>query len=142
MYKRIIIVPGSRRASLDVWRVSRTGGGTAKHAHYDLIAPDDVPSSGTYEITQDGSDCGSVDIQPQTARWNRDGAMLRVTQGLIGESFGRLAEDDVDGRYQSYDDAMTRGIENLAYGHPQLYANLSSGGKALYDALNPSCTFD
>jgi len=139
--RRIIIVAGDRRASYDVWRVSRTGDGTAKHAHYDLIASDDMPSSGDFAITQDGSDCGTLSIEPYRSGDLVDDSVLTVRSGLGIEHFHLLGPSDTE-RDRQYDDAVTRGIVATSSDDPSLYEHLSIFTRFFYSELTPRCTYD
>lgn len=128
---RIVVTGGDRRLSYDVWRVS-SDGSSVKHGHYDLIAADDVPSSGEFSITQDGSDCGTLTIAPAgpAERFAPEG-FLRVAYGLISRTytFHSLPAADAD-RYKMYDDAVSRRM-------------LNAGSQSdVYDDLNPNCTYD
>lgn len=140
--RRIIITAGERRASYDVWRVSQSGDGTAKHAHYDLIAADDVPSSGSFSITQDGSDCGNLSIETYQEHDLLIPGFLTVRYGALGiEHFRRLNTGDA-ARYRAYDDAITRRFGQLAYDDPRVYSGLSFFEKFFYSELTPQCMFD
>jgi hypothetical protein len=140
--RRIVIVAGSRRASYDVWRVSTSGDGTALHSHYDLIASDDAPSSGTFAVTQDGSDCGTLSIQPY-APPRGNVAAIEVRRGLLGVEHFTAAWIDSDANATKvFDGEMSREIANVASAKPQLYAKLSFFYKFVYGELTPQCRFD
>ena len=138
--RRIVIVPGDRRASYDVWRVSRSGDGTGKRAHFDLIASDDAPSSGRFFITQNGTNCGTLTIEPLQSGGIRL-RVLVVRYGIGIERFYPLPEGDAR-RYGEYDDANTRGILEIASARPRLYGALSVLGRIFYSELSPNCRYD
>ena len=141
--RRIVIAAGSRRASYDVWRVSTSGDGTALHSHYDLIASDDVPSSGTFAVTQEGSDCGTFSIQPYSPPRSNVSA-IEVRRGLLGvEHFIAAWPGQSDPiATKLFDGQMSRGIANLAAARPQLYSRLSFFYRFVYGELTPQCQFD
>jgi len=140
--RRIVIVNGARRASYDVWRVSDGGDGTARHAHYDLIASDEVPSSGNFAATQDGTDCGTFSIEPLQWRGGVFDEILTVRYGLLGvEHFAMRPAGDA-ARYREYDEAIERRAAQLAADKPRLYGSLSLLGKFFYSELTPRCTYD
>lgn len=140
--RRIIITAGERRASYDVWRVSRSGDGTAKHAHYDLIAADEAPSSGAFAITQEGSDCGSLSIENDEEHDHALDGILTVRYGVLGIEHFRLLNQGDATRYHDYDEAITRRYAQLANDDPRIYSGLSFFGKFFYSELTPHCMFD
>lgn len=140
--RRIVITAGSRRASYDVWRVSKSGNGTAVHAHFDLVAPDDVPSSGTFAVTQDGTDCGTLSIEPY-ARPRSNIAAIEVRRGLLGVEHFVLDSRDTDPTSTSiYDEQLNREIVRLAASRPRLYGRLPFFYKFVYGELTPECEYD
>lgn len=140
--RRIVILAGERRASYDVWRVSPSGDGTALHSHYDLIASDDVPSSGTFTVTQEGSDCGTLSIQPY-APPRSNIAAIEVRRGMLGVERFVLAWPGSDVKSASiYDGQMNREIAGIAAADPHLYSRLSFFYKFVYGELTPQCQFD
>jgi hypothetical protein len=140
--RRIVIAAGERRASYDVWRVSPSGDGTALHSHYDLIAADDVPSSGTFTVTQEGSDCGTLSIQPYAPPRSNVGA-IEVRRGVLGVEHFILSWPGSDAKAASlYDGEISREIAQVAATSPHLYTRLSFFYKFVYGELTPQCQFD
>jgi hypothetical protein len=140
--RRIVITANTRRASYDIWRVSTSGDGTALHAHYDLIAPDEVPSSGTFTVTQDGSDCGSISVEPYNPP-RSNVAALEVRRGVLGvEHFVSISPNSDANTANVFDGQTSREIAQLAAANPHLYARLPFFYKFVYGELTPSCTFD
>jgi hypothetical protein len=140
--RRIVIVAGDRRASYDVWRVSTSGDGNALHAHYDLIAADAVPSSGSFEVTQDGSDCGTLTIEPYSPPRSNVEA-IEVRRGLLGVEHFVLTSPDYDPKYaDTFDAQIAHNVAQIASAQPRLYSRLSIFYKFVYGELTPSCTYD
>jgi hypothetical protein len=140
--RRIVIAAGDRRASYDLWRVSPSDDGIALHAHYDLIASDDVPTSGTFAVTQDGSDCGTLSIQPY-APPRSNVLAIEVRRGLLGvEHFVRESPASDPNSTKVSDAQMSREIAQIAAGRPQLYRHLPFFYKFVYGELTPQCQFD
>jgi hypothetical protein len=140
--RRIVITAGMRRASYDIWRVSPSGDGTALHSHFDLIASDEVPSSGTFAVTQEGSDCGTLSIEPYAPPESNIGAIV-VRRGVLGIEHFALATPEANAAATDLFDAqMSREIAQMAATTPQLYSKLSFFYKFVYGELTPQCQFD
>lgn len=140
--RRIVITAGERRASYDIWRVSPSGDGTALHLHFDLIALDDVPSSGNFDVTQEGSDCGTLSIEPY-APPNSNIAAIVVRRGAFGiEHFALATSPSNAAATNVFDSQLSREMARMAAATPQLYDNLSFFYKFVYGELTPQCQFD
>jgi hypothetical protein len=140
--RRIVITAGERRASYDIWRVSTAGDGTALHSHYDLIAADDVPTSGIFTVTQEGSDCGTLSIEPYDPPRSNIAA-IEVRRGVLGVEHFALASPVSNAASTRFLDAeSSREIAQLAAMNPRLYSRLPFFYKFVYGELTPQCQFD
>jgi hypothetical protein len=140
--RRIVITAGLRRASYDIWRVSPSGDGTALHSHFDLIASDEVPSSGTFSVTQEGSDCGTLSIEPYAPPLSNVEAIV-VRRGVLGiEHFARATPQTDPAATRLFDAQLNSQIAQMAAATPQLYSKLSFFYKFVYGELTPQCQFD
>jgi hypothetical protein len=139
--RRLIVTSGSRRLSYDVWRVSEAGDGTSRHAHFDLIGSDDVPDSGRFSVTQDGTDCGTMWVQPYRDGDGVHDEILILTYD--GESqpvgSGAIKDRPVPDQYAAADEQSMQHIAFIAAEHPNLYATLNRRDRAEYSALLPDC---
>jgi hypothetical protein len=139
--RRLIVTSGERRLSYDVWRISPTGDGTSRHAHYDLIASDQVPDSGAFAVTQDGTDCGTMWIQPYRDGDGVHDEILILTYDGVSEPLGSGAIKDrpTPEQYPEQDREYMQQIAVLAAERPNLYAMMNRRQKSDYSALLPDC---
>lgn len=142
--ERLIVYQGERRLSYDVWRVSPDGDGTSKHAHFDLIASDDVPSSGQFEVTQDGSDCGTMWVEPYRDKDGVHDEILILTYDgqWVPVGSGAIRDRPAPEQYADVDKASEWGIAQIAARHPNLYASMTGKQRAAYAASEPQCRED
>jgi hypothetical protein len=139
--RRLIVTQGTRRLSYDVWLVSTKDDGSSRHAHYDLIARDDVPDSGEFAVTQDGTDCGTMWVGPyRDSDGIHDEILVLSYDGKwqpVGA--GALQNRPTPEQYAELDRENMQHIAMLAAERPNLYATMNYRDRESYSALLPEC---